>query len=226
MIVAEESGSHVILLEHRHQGSHLRIAVLPPRYGGDGRMMGCYEAERRLLAQLEIFFQPLRLLLPESLPRRRTAGRIPDVAVQDDEMRVAPVERVVGHRAHLKEIVELPAVALVVPECGEERHLTQQVLFDIEKERPHVPYERACMAIRFTDYFIGTQFHPEADALGMTIHLKTAKRKKIVIENHGIEKWKSMIEQLNDPDKILWTHDHILPNFLNIALNSLHEILV
>lgn len=96
----------------------------------------------------------------------------------------------------------------------------------IEKERPHVPYERALMGIRFTEYFIGTQFHPEADAGGMTIHLKTEKRKKIVIENHGIEKWKSMIEQLNDPDKILWTHDHILPNFLNIALNSLHEIFV
>lgn len=96
----------------------------------------------------------------------------------------------------------------------------------IEKERPHVPYERALMGIRFTDYFIGTQFHPEADAAGMTIHLKTEKRKKIVIENHGIEKWKSMIEQLNDPDKIVWTHDHILPNFLNIALNSLHEIYV
>ncbi|HEY5464790.1 MAG TPA: GMP synthase [Hanamia sp.] len=91
----------------------------------------------------------------------------------------------------------------------------------IEKERPHVPYERALMGVRFTDYFIGTQFHPEADAAGMTIHLKTEKRKKVVIENYGIEKWESMIKRLNDPDKILWTHDHILPNFLNIAMNQL-----
>ena len=96
----------------------------------------------------------------------------------------------------------------------------------IEKERPHVPYERALMAIRFSNYFIGTQFHPEADAVGMTIHLQTEERKKIVIENYGQKKWESMIEQLNDPDKILWTHDHILPNFLNIALNSLKEELV
>jgi len=94
----------------------------------------------------------------------------------------------------------------------------------IEKERPHVPYERALMGIRFTDHFIGTQFHPEADAVGMTIHLKTEKRKKIVVENYGITKWESMIEQLNDPDKILWTHDHIIPNFLMIALNSLQEV--
>lgn len=96
----------------------------------------------------------------------------------------------------------------------------------IEKERPHVPYERAVMGVRFSDYFIGTQFHPEADPIGMTIHLKTEKRKKIVLQNHGIEKWKSMIEQLNDPDKILCTHDHVLPNFLKIALNSLQEIYV
>jgi len=96
----------------------------------------------------------------------------------------------------------------------------------IEKNRPHVPYERAMMAIRFSDYFIGTQFHPEADAKGMTIHLQTGERKKIVVKNHGINKWESMIEQLNDPEKIVWTHDHILPNFLNIAMNSLHEVVV
>lgn len=92
----------------------------------------------------------------------------------------------------------------------------------IEKERPHVAHlERAIMAIRFNDYFIGTQFHPEADPTGMTIHLYSEERKKTVIKNHGEKKWKSMIEQLNDPDKILWTHDHILPNFLNIAVEQL-----
>jgi GMP synthase-like glutamine amidotransferase len=99
-------------------------------------------------------------------------------------------------------------------------------LLCIEKERPHVPYERAIMAIRFTDYFLGTQFHPEADPDGMLIRLKHKDKKKIVIENYGREKWASMIEQLNDPEKILLTHDHILPNFLKIALNSLQEAFV
>jgi homoserine O-succinyltransferase/O-acetyltransferase len=94
----------------------------------------------------------------------------------------------------------------------------------IEKDRPHLPYERAIMGIRFSDYFIGTQFHPEADAIGMSMYLQTEEKKKTVIENHGEKKWKSMIEQLNDPDKILWTYSHILPNFLNIALNSLHLV--
>jgi GMP synthase-like glutamine amidotransferase len=96
----------------------------------------------------------------------------------------------------------------------------------IEKERRHVPYERAIMGIRFNDYFIGTQFHPEADATGMSMYLQTEEKKKTVIENHGHKKWESMIEHLNDPDKILWTHSHILPNFLNIAMGHLYPVAV
>lgn len=88
----------------------------------------------------------------------------------------------------------------------------------IEKERVHVPLERAIMAIRFNDYFFGTQFHPEADAVGMSMYLQREEKKKTVIENHGYEKWESMLAHLNDPDKISWTYSHILPNFLNIAV--------
>ncbi len=29
------------------------------------------------------------------------------------------------------------------------------------------------------------------------------------------------MKSLNDPDKIVWTHDHILPNFLKIATDQL-----
>lgn len=88
----------------------------------------------------------------------------------------------------------------------------------IEKERPHVPLERAVMAIRFNPYMIGTQFHPEADAIGMSMYLQREDKKQSVIETYGEAKWASMIEQLNDPDKILWTYSHILPNFLNQAV--------
>lgn len=112
---------------------------------------------------------------------------------------------------------------VIEPDCDRINQLGVKVLA-IEKERPHVAHlERAVMAVRFNDYFIGTQFHPEADPNGMTIHLHSEERKEIVIKNHGEDKWKSMIEQLNDPDKILWTHDHILPNFLNIAVEALVE---
>lgn len=90
----------------------------------------------------------------------------------------------------------------------------------IEKERPHVPLERAIMAIRFNACMIGTQFHPEADGPGMSMYLQRDDRKDIVIENHGYEKWESMVEQLTDPDKILYTYAHIIPNFLKHAIGN------
>ena len=96
----------------------------------------------------------------------------------------------------------------------------------IEKNRPHVPYERAIMGIRFNDYMIGTQFHPEADAVGMSMHLQTEDKKKTVIEEHGEEKWASMLKHLNDPDKIMWTYSHVLPNFLNQSIEQLIPELV
>lgn len=94
----------------------------------------------------------------------------------------------------------------------------------IEKNRPHVPYERAIMGIRFNDYMVGTQFHPEADAVGMSMYLQTDEKKKTVIEEHGEEKWRSMLEHLNDPDKIMWTYTHILPNFLNQSIEQLVSV--
>jgi GMP synthase-like glutamine amidotransferase len=95
-------------------------------------------------------------------------------------------------------------------------------LLCIEKDRPHVPLERAIMAIRFNDYMVGTQFHPEADAVGMSMYLQREDKKNTVIENHGFEKWKNMLEHLEDPDKILWTYRHIFYNFFTHALNSVN----
>jgi len=94
----------------------------------------------------------------------------------------------------------------------------------IEKARPHVPLERAVMAIRFDENFVGTQFHPEADAIGMSLHLQTPEKKKTVIENHGEAKWQSMIDHLGDPDKIMHTYSHILPNFLKQAVDRLNAV--
>jgi GMP synthase-like glutamine amidotransferase len=88
----------------------------------------------------------------------------------------------------------------------------------IEKDRPHINLERAIMAIRFSNEMIGTQFHPEADPTGMSLHLKTEERKKTVIDVHGEEKYHSMLEHLNDPDKIMLTQRVILPSFLENAL--------
>ncbi|WP_145714735.1 type 1 glutamine amidotransferase [Chitinophaga japonensis] len=85
----------------------------------------------------------------------------------------------------------------------------------IEKERPHVPLERAVMAIRFNEHFLGAQFHPEADAAGMHKYLQQEEKKHHVISRYGEEKYTSILEQLADPEKIMLTHQQFIPTFLD-----------
>jgi GMP synthase-like glutamine amidotransferase len=89
----------------------------------------------------------------------------------------------------------------------------------IEKERPHVPFERAVMSIRFTPEMIGTQFHPEADPLGMLHYLLRSDKKEIVVRHHGQDKYDEMLLHLNDPDKISLTQSKIIPSFLQKAID-------
>jgi homoserine O-succinyltransferase/O-acetyltransferase len=88
----------------------------------------------------------------------------------------------------------------------------------LEKYRPTVELERAVMAIRFDEGFFGTQFHPEADAVGMRMYLLREDKKHLVIEKHGEKKYWEMLDHLNDPDKIMQTNRAVLPRFLMMAL--------
>jgi GMP synthase-like glutamine amidotransferase len=97
-------------------------------------------------------------------------------------------------------------------------------LLAIEKERPYVDLPRAIMAVRYSDYFFGTQFHPEADAEGMKILLAKPDEKKDVVDEHGLDKYNEMLERLDDPDKITHTQTTMIPNFLDQAVLSLQEI--
>lgn len=101
--------------------------------------------------------------------------------------------------------------------------VTGAKILALEKERPHVPLEQALMAIRFSAYFFGTQFHPEADAVGMSIYLQEEKKKKQVIGDLGEDKYYSMLKQLHDPDKIMLTQNIIIPAFLDHALQCMQE---
>jgi len=94
----------------------------------------------------------------------------------------------------------------------------------IEKERPHVDLERCVMAIRFSDQIIGTQFHPEADPVGMKMYLLQDEKKAAIITNHGEDKYLDMLNSLDDPKRITLTQRVILPNFLDEAIPSLSVV--
>jgi len=96
-------------------------------------------------------------------------------------------------------------------------------LLAIEKERKHVNLERCMMSIRFSEEIIGTQFHPEADPVGMKMYLLQEEKKKVIIDTHGEEKYFDMLHSLEDPARIVLTQSVILPNFLHKAIGNLQE---
>jgi homoserine O-succinyltransferase len=96
-------------------------------------------------------------------------------------------------------------------------------IISLEKIRDHVQYERAIMAVRFTDYFVGTQFHPEADPISFVTHLRNKEAKEKIKSIKGEKKFKIMLEDLMDDDKIYKTNETLIPNFLRTAINDLMQ---
>ncbi len=91
----------------------------------------------------------------------------------------------------------------------------------MEKDRPHVDFDRAVTGIRLSETMIGTQFHPEADAYGMNIHFHKPEKKKLILAHYGQEKFDELVRDLADRNKIDLTHRKILPNFLRRAVKTL-----
>jgi homoserine O-succinyltransferase len=95
------------------------------------------------------------------------------------------------------------------------------MIISLEKIRDNKEYERAIMGVRFSDEFVGLQFHPEADALSFIANLKNKERRERIIEMKGKQKFRDMLEDLLDEDKIYKTNETIIPNFLRVAINDL-----
>ena len=77
------------------------------------------------------------------------------------------------------------------------------------------------MGVRFSNEFVGLQFHPEADALSFVANLKSKEKRENIIAMKGKTKFRDMLEDLLDEDKIYKTNETIIPNFLRIAINDL-----
>ncbi len=110
---------------------------------------------------------------------------------------------------------------VIEPDMAKLKSLGAEILA-LEKMRPHIDLERALMTIRFSPEIFATQFHPEADPIGMISYLKDETKKQEIIEIHGQEKYDEMVDRLDDEDKIVLTHRTILPNFLQNAIRQLN----
>lgn len=96
-------------------------------------------------------------------------------------------------------------------------------ILSLEKIRTHVELERAIMAVRFSDEFVGTQFHPEAEPVSMEAYFGEPENKKKVVDSFGIEKYNEMMDRIDDPEKIELTYNTILPKFIQNAIIQIKE---
>ncbi|MFY7666703.1 type 1 glutamine amidotransferase [Flavobacterium sp.] len=94
-------------------------------------------------------------------------------------------------------------------------------ILSLEKIRDHVQYERAIMAVRFSEYAIGTQFHPEADPISFIANLRDEKKRERIKAMKGRRKFRNMLEDLLDDEKVYRTNETFIPNFLRTAINHL-----
>jgi len=91
----------------------------------------------------------------------------------------------------------------------------------LEKIRPHIPLERAVMAMRISPEIVGTQFHPEADPVGMAHHFSQETQRNGIIQKHGLAKFEQIMKRLDDANYLQRTYDRFIPSFIQNAVGNL-----
>lgn len=94
-------------------------------------------------------------------------------------------------------------------------------VLSIESKRKDPTMERALMAIRLSEEFMGTQYHPEADPVSMLYHFRQPERKQQVVDEYGEGKYFEMIAHLEDSTNIMLTRRTVLPRFL---MDAIHKV--
>ena len=80
---------------------------------------------------------------------------------------------------------------------------------------------RALMAVRFSDAWFGTQFHPEAHPDGMVKYLRRPDKKEKILANFGLNTYEEMMHNALHPERLTQTRDHILPVFIKDAVDRI-----
>jgi hypothetical protein len=79
------------------------------------------------------------------------------------------------------------------------------------------------MAVKLSDEFFGTQFHPEADPVGLLEYYSDKTLYDKAVANYGKKKVDETIAHIHDPYKVFLTNKVIIPAFLKSAISSLFE---
>ncbi len=95
------------------------------------------------------------------------------------------------------------------------------VVTAIENMIPERKEEKALMAIRFSNAWFGTQFHPEAHPDGMVHYLRRQEKRDMILRQWGLNTYEEMMHNAIHPDRLTNTRDHILPGFIKDAIEKI-----
>lgn len=90
-------------------------------------------------------------------------------------------------------------------------------------EEPDMRMEetQAVMAIRFSNEWFGTQFHPEAHPDGMIHYLRRQEKKEMILNQWGQHTYEEMMHNAIHPERLTSTRDHVLPGFIRDAIDQI-----
>lgn len=160
--------------------------------------------------------------------RRKPAFGIYEVALTGAGMRDALLSGL-HSRIHAADFRKWQAIR---PDRKRIRELGGRIIA-LEKERPHVDLEPAVMGIRLgvraeeagpestpddRPGFVGVQFHPEADPVGMRRHFNRPDKRDAVIKEYGEARFERLLDALDDPDFLIRTYRAVIPRFVERAL--------
>jgi GMP synthase-like glutamine amidotransferase len=80
---------------------------------------------------------------------------------------------------------------------------------------------RALMAVRFSNEWFGTQFHPEAHPDGMVHYLRRPEKKEMILSQFGMNTYEEMMHNALHPERLAHTRDLILPAFIKDAVDQI-----
>ncbi len=111
---------------------------------------------------------------------------------------------------------------VIAPDAKRLHDLAAEIVA-IEKTDEESDAEKALMAIRFSGEWFGTQFHPEAHPDGMVLYLRRQEKKEMILRQYGLNTYEEMMHNAIHPDRLTNTRDHILPGFIEDALDHILE---
>jgi len=95
------------------------------------------------------------------------------------------------------------------------------VIVAIEKTTEYE--DKALMAIRFSNEWFGTQFHPEAHPDGMIHYLRRQEKKDMILRQFGVNTYEEMMHNAIHPERLANTRDHVLPGFIEDAVENIMQ---